>query len=275
VDLSSHSRLLEWWKDDPADPDRMFLHDPDVQRLAADIAPGSHVADLGGVLSLNVRLDPVGLVLRVHQPFVSRQRLLAVQEVRRRLAAQGLVVPVPVQWGGATVFRCRDRWAELEEYIPHTRPERALSSYFWLFGAMGTLHRTLAALDLPVPRPLVATYAPPGSLRRWLQVTESAVQGDPEAAEIARLLRDLVRRLRSQWLPANRLPMQLIHGDAPLSNVCRTPEGKTVYLDFGFLALRPRIHDLAYALAFMVLALDGCRAPERFAWPLIPELVEE
>jgi len=252
----------------------MWLNGPDVQQLVTAISPESRPTDLGGVMSLNVRLDAAGLVLRVHQPFVSRQRLLAVQQVRRCLDSQGLVVPVPVRWRDATVFRCRNRWAELEEYLPHERPAPTFGSYVWMFRAMGALHRALAGLDLAVPRPLVATYAPPGSLRRWLPVTERAVQGDPEAADVARLLRSLVRQLRGQWLPATELPMQLIHGDVRLSNVCRTVEGRTVYLDFGFLAWRPRAYDLAYALAFMLLALGGHRAPESFAWDRIPELVE-
>jgi Ser/Thr protein kinase RdoA (MazF antagonist) len=183
-----HPRLLKWWTDDPADSDRMSLNDPDVRQLVAAISPESHVTDLGGVMSLNIRLDAAGRVLRVHQPFVSRQRLLAVQEVRRRLASQGLLVPVPLRWNNATVFRCRNRWAELEAFLSHERPAPALDSYFWLFRTMGTLHRALRQLDLVVPRPLVATYAPPGSLRRWLPITETAVQGDPEAAEVARFL---------------------------------------------------------------------------------------
>jgi len=48
-----------------------------------------------------------------------------------------------------------------------------------------------------------------------------------------------------------------------------------VYLDFGFLARRPRIHDLAYALAFMVRACEGHHAPERFGWHIVPQLVED
>jgi hypothetical protein len=64
-------------------------------------------------MSLNARLDSAGLVLRVHQPFVSRRRLLAAQDVRRRLADLGLVVPVPLHWRNSTVFRCGYRWAEL------------------------------------------------------------------------------------------------------------------------------------------------------------------
>lgn len=272
---SSHPRLLEWWTDDPADPGRTSLDDPDVQQLIAAISPESRANDLGGVMSLNVRLNAAGLVLRIHQPFVSRQRLLAVQNVRRGLAKQGLVVPTPVSWNNATVFQCRNRWAELEEYIPHKRPAPTLDSYAWMFRAMGTLHRALTQLDLTVPRPLVATYAPPGSLKRWLPVTETAVQDDPEAADIAQLLRALVQQLRSQWLPATGLPTHLVHGDVRLSNVCQATDGRTAYFDFGFLAWRPRVHELAYALAFMILALDGHHAPENFDWECIPWLVEE
>jgi Ser/Thr protein kinase RdoA (MazF antagonist) len=271
----THPHLLEWWTDDPASPDRPSLNAPGVQQLIAAISPASHATDLGGVMSLNVRLDAAGLVLRVHQPFVSRRRLLALQKVRRSLASQGLVVPAPVRWNNSTVFRCRDRWAELEKYLPHERPVATFDSYAWMFGAMGTLHRALAQLDLAVPRPLVATYAPPGSLRRWLPVTERAVQGDPQAAGVAQLLRSLVRQLRRRWLPATELPIQLIHGDVRLSNVCRTREGRTVYFDFGFLAWRPRIYELAYALAFMILELGGHQAPESFAWDNIGQLVEE
>jgi Ser/Thr protein kinase RdoA (MazF antagonist) len=275
VDPNLHLRLLGWWKDDPADPDRPSLDNPDVRRLIAAIAPGSQATDLGGAMSLNARLAPAELVLRVQQSFVSRRRLFAVQEVRHHLAGLGLLVPVAVRHANTTVFRCGKRWAELEPYIPHDRLPPGFDSYRWLFQAAGTLHRAMAGFDLPVPRPLVATYAPPASLRRWLPVTEAAVQGDPEAAEIARLLRDLVRALRRQWLPAATLPLQLIHGDASLRNICQTVEGRTVYLDFGFLAVRPRVHELAYALAFMLLALDGHRAPEQFAWQQIPQLIGE
>ncbi|MFN8487349.1 MAG: phosphotransferase [Caldilineaceae bacterium] len=270
----THPRLKAWWTDDPTDPDRMTLNDPDVQRLVTALSPASQATDLGGVMSLNVRLDAAGLVLRVHQPFVSQQRLLALQAVRRRLANQGLVVPTPVAWRDSWLFRCKGRWAELEEYIPHERLAQTLDAYAWLFQAMGELHRGLTQLDLAVPRPLVATYAPPASLRRWLPITEAAVQADSEAVKIARLLRSLVQQLHRQWLPATELPMQFIHGDVRLSNVCRTQEGKPIYFDFGFLAWRPRIYELAYALAFMLLGLGGHQAPENFAWETIPQLIE-
>ncbi|HEV2122780.1 MAG TPA: hypothetical protein VGW38_08405 [Chloroflexota bacterium] len=269
-----HPRLRWRWTDDPADPGRRLLHHPDVQRLAAEIAPGASFTDLGGVMSLNVRLDPPGLVLRVHQAHVSRARLLAVQEVRRRLADHGLLVATALPWRGATVFRCGTRWAELERYLPNERLAPTLDSHTWLFDAMGTLHRALSSLTLAVPRPVDATFAPPGSLRRWVAVTEAAARHDPGAAEIARLVHALIRRLRRQWVPASDLPVQLVHGDGRLSNVRRTPEGQTVYFDFGFLAARPRIHDLAYSLAFTVWALDHLGAQEHFPWECVPQLVD-
>jgi Ser/Thr protein kinase RdoA (MazF antagonist) len=259
--------------DGPAARGRATLDDPAVRRLVAAIAPAATVTDLGGVMSLNVRLEPARLVVRVHRPFVSRRRLLAVQEVRRRLAEAGLRVPTPLRWRGATVVRCGDRWAELEAYAPHERLEPSPDAFAWLFAALGVLHRALAAHALTVPRPLVAIYAPPATLRRWLPATEAAVAGDPEAADAARLLRGLVGRLRARWTPAAALPVHLAHGDVHLANVGRTPAGEAVYLDFGFLARRPRVHDLAYALSWAIVALGGHRAPERFAWGSVPRLI--
>ena len=275
MDHNLHPHLLRWWKDNPSDPDRPTINNPDVQRLITKIDQGSHATDLGGVMSLNVELDLAKVVLRVHQPFVSYQRLLAVQQVRQKLADLGLILPVALCWQNSTVFRCGKRWAELEKYIPHKRLEPTFDSYSWLFNAMGKLHSALATLNLTVPRPLVATYASPGSLLRWLAVTEVAVQGNSEAVDVARFLRKLVRRLRIQRLPASQLAQQLVHGDVRLSNVCQTLEGEIVYFDFGFLAHRPRIHDLAYSLAFMFLAIHGQQEPESFAWHVVPHLIEE
>jgi Ser/Thr protein kinase RdoA (MazF antagonist) len=86
---------------------------------------------------------------------------------------------------------------------------------------------------------------------------------------------DLLRRLERQWTPSTRLPQHLVHGDVPLGNVNRGPGGETVYLDFGFMARRPRIHDVAYATAFMLIALAAHRHPDEFYWPSIAHLIEE
>lgn len=258
------------WREDPADPARPDVANPHVQRLAAEIAPSAGMADLGGAFSLNATLGSSGLVLRVHQPFMTRRRLHAQQEVRRHFDDQGLVVPVPLPWHGTTLLRCGNRWAELEPYIPNAKPEPTSASCVWLFEAMGTIHRAMAATDLTVPRTYFATYGPPSSLLRWLPVTEAAVSGDPEAEEIVRRIRALIRQLRAQWVPATELPMQMVHGDLRFGNVSLTPDNTTVYFDFGFLAYRPRIHDLAYALAWIVLRPDNGGTGESFAWERVP-----
>ncbi|MGI8404046.1 MAG: phosphotransferase [Thermomicrobiales bacterium] len=263
------------WREDPSDPDRLLLINPDVQRLGAEIAPSSTLTDLGGAFSLNVLLDPAGLVLRVHQPFVTKRRLEAQQAVRRRLVEVGLTTPVPMAWCDSTLLRCGARWAELEAYIPHEMLAATIDSYRWLFRAMGDLHRALDEIDMEVPRPYFATWGPPGTLLRWLPITEAAVRDDPEAVVIARHLRSLVGQLRRQWIPATKLPMRLVHGDVKLRNVARGADGETVYLDFGFMARRPRIHELGYALARMLLTLGAGEAPESFAWEIVPCLVAE
>jgi Ser/Thr protein kinase RdoA (MazF antagonist) len=256
--------------------DRPGLDDPQVRRLAAEIAPGARATDLGGTMSLNARLEGAGLVLRVHRPLFSRARLLALQRVRRGLAGKALVVPAPIPWRGATLFRCGNRWAELEAFVASERLPPTTDAYTWLFGALGALHRGLASPEvagLAVPRPAVSTYGPPATLRRWLPATEAAVRHDRQAAATARWLHRLVGQLRAQWVPATALPVQLIHGDARLGNFCRTPEGEAVYFDFGFLARRPRVHDLAYALAWIVLRPDSRGTAEGFAWDTVPRLV--
>ncbi|MEM7532970.1 MAG: phosphotransferase, partial [Chloroflexota bacterium] len=232
--------------------------------------------------------DTAPRVLRIHQPSVSRRRLLAQQAVRRQLADQGLLVPTALAWNDKTVFRCGTHWAELEAHIPHARRPHSTEVYLWIFGAMGTLHTAMRQSSVHVPRPDVATYAPPGSLQRWLPATEQAVQHDLEAVEVATLLRSLVNQLRRQWVSTTKLPSQLIHGDVRLSNLCHatsetqsseTCPKETLYLDFGFMAMRPRVYDLAYALAFLLLAVQFNQFAEYdglddFDWAVVSRLVD-
>jgi hypothetical protein len=114
--------LMAMWRDDPSDPGRLTADDPRVRRLIDRIAPGSVVTDLGGTYSLNVLLEPAGLVLRVHQSFVSRARLLAVQELKCALGARGACVATALAINGDTVLRSGNRWAEVEPYLPGEKP---------------------------------------------------------------------------------------------------------------------------------------------------------
>jgi Ser/Thr protein kinase RdoA (MazF antagonist) len=270
-----NARMRRWWQGDPKTPEVTSLNDPDLQRLLARIAPGSETSDLGGCFCVNVRLHESGLVLRVQPQFVSRRRVLALQEIRRQLARQGLQVGMPRTWRSRPLLRCRGCLVELETYVAHEKPEATWESYTWMFRGMGRLHRALSQIEVPLPRPLVSTYAPPGSLHRWLPAAERAVAHDPVAADMAALARRLLPVLRRQWVPASTLPRHLIHGDVRLGNIGLTPEGGTLYLDFGFAAVRPRIHELAYSLAWMILRPDGSGTADSFPWHKVPDLVGE
>lgn len=84
---------------------------------------------------------------------------------------------------------------------------------------------------------------------------------------------------RRVWvvLPAaSALPAHLVHGDVTADNV-GVADGVPTFLDFGFVAWRPRIHDLAFTLVYEVFqARDGRRLePEDIAWARLPNLLAE
>jgi aminoglycoside phosphotransferase (APT) family kinase protein len=90
----------------------------------------------------------------------------------------------------------------------------------------------------------------------------------------ARRVWALIRKLAVQWKPARSLPTQIVHGDIRLANVGRADDGRAAYLDFGFSARRPRVHDVAYSLFWMVLRPDGRGLAEEFAWERLAELID-
>src|SRR5688500_6398195 len=103
ADRARHPRLIARWTDDPADRGRLPPPWPSVQQLVAQVAPGAPGTALGGGMSLNLGLAPPSAaestrVLRVRQGHVTKPRLPAVQEVRRHLAASGLLTPIPLPW---------------------------------------------------------------------------------------------------------------------------------------------------------------------------------
>lgn len=232
--------------------------------------------DLGGTMSLNLHLAVQGQVLRVHPPFEVADRLRALRSLREALAANGLSVGRPVQLLGADIVDAGGRLAEAEAFVAATTPEPTWSSYIWMYEAMGRLHRTVnlcaAGLELPVPE--VATYSTPDQLRGWIAKTSAAVEGDAGATRLADEVSAMVELLRDQWVAPELLPQQLVHGDIRLGNVASTHTGDAAYFDFGFAARRPRIHELAYSLFWIVLKPDDSGRPEEFDWNRVVELVD-
>jgi Ser/Thr protein kinase RdoA (MazF antagonist) len=266
--------------DDLSQYARPSLGDPAVAALARSCGVDdlTSAVDLGGTMSLNLLVDrPEGAsVLRVPPPFATRGRVRALQQVRNELAAAGLQVGLPQPLDGRDVVTVGSCVAELERFVPQQKPPAAWPSYVWMYGAMGRLHRALAGSRVSAPRPVVATYGTPSSLRRWLDATRRAVAhaGDAEADAVIDWAGRLLRQLSAAWVAPRELPAQIVHGDVRLGNVCVTDDesAEPVYLDFGFAATRPRIHDLAYSLPWIVLRPDAGGRPEDFDWSTVPEL---
>ncbi|CAN5322168.1 hypothetical protein BH09ACT9_BH09ACT9_35810 [soil metagenome] len=247
--MIGHPVVRAWYARHNAPEGRPPLGDDSVQHLLTQIAPGSPLTDLGGEDSLNIRLDTAGLVLRVHKPPMTKRRLDAEHQLRIALAAQGLLVPTTVDWNGRSSFRCGTRWAELEHYLALRWAPAGDVTNRWLFTAIGHLHKALSKVATPLPRPLTRSWATPITLRRWLDVNVAAGVESLQDPAVVDDVAQLIRQLRRRWIPAARLPSQLIHGDLHQGNIMQDAHGDAVYLDLTGIAHGPRIHDLAYAIA--------------------------
>lgn len=245
-------RLADAYTEDPADPDIVATDHPQVLAAIERIAPGTRVEALGGTMSRNLHLVDAGLVLRVHQDFVTRRRVLGERHLKGLTRSAGLAAAEPVPWRGRGTFTVAGRVAELERYAEHTKPSATWESYRWLYTAIGKLHDLWRDADVDLPRPVVSTYGPPGTVRRYLD----RIDVDGEAGVELSRIRTLTGRLARRWIPSGRLPTQLLHGDARLGNIARSPDESTLVLDLGFAARRPRVHDLAYSMAWIMLRPD-------------------
>jgi Ser/Thr protein kinase RdoA (MazF antagonist) len=254
---------------------RPALDEPAVGALLERLGVGDVPRDLGGTMSLNAHLEDLGLVLRVHARFEKPARVMALRDLRRQLAARGLIVGVPELLLGDEILVIDGRVAEAERFVEALKPDPTWGSYVWMYDAMGRLHRAItegAVRELPVPR--VATYASPAELRMWIDATSVAVRVDEHAAGIAAQVTAMVGDLERRWTSAEHLPQQIVHGDIRLGNVTRTGTADAAYFDFGFAAQRPRIHELAYSLFWIVLEPDDSGRPDNFNWSRVAELIE-
>lgn len=229
------------------------LDDPDLQRALRRLAGGGEVRPLGGTMSRNLHLVEAGQVLRVHAPFVSRARVTGERRLRRALLGHGLLAARPDRVEGRELFEVAGRVAELEQHVPHEVPPPTRDAYQAMFVTLARIHRALGVEA--VPRPVVSTYGAPGTLRRHLALLARR-DLRPRSRQRVLEVAVLVHRLERSWVPARELPLTVVHGDARLENLPIDPAGRPVVLDLGFAAHRPRVHDLAYAAAWMTLGPD-------------------
>ena len=220
--------------------------------------------DLGGSWSTNIAARQHGaaeaLVFRIHQRFVTEDRLLAEQRTRRALASVGLptVSSLPA-FQGSTMARLRGgNLVEVEPLIGSDAkmdsPERLIQG----FGLLGVLHDALRSVPLPAAASSVTyanhleahlaeerTRAGTGRIKSW-RLPELDMFADCLPAHITSVLDQEAEFRYDQH-------RQVVHGDFWDNNVLFVDGEVAAVLDFGFMAERARIDDLALPIWFYLL----------------------
>jgi Ser/Thr protein kinase RdoA (MazF antagonist) len=216
----------------------------------------SPVRDLGGSYNLNllVRARQGSFVVRVYQPWVTSERLAAIQGVRSSLGERGWpVAPLVLTRAGAGSCLLGRRVVEVEASVTAGGPMASWSELKFGLPWLARLHDALrdvpalpAAAVAPVANHLAASEVPAEtapafeSIRSWAS-TAAELRYLASAERLAAVVSEV-----DQFV----LPTQLVHGDFWHDNV-QLDGSRLVRLgDFDFLGVRPRIDDLALTLFF-------------------------
>jgi Ser/Thr protein kinase RdoA (MazF antagonist) len=221
--------------------------------------PRQHGHDLGGSVNLNLLVSRGGeqLVARVHRPSVTSARLAGIQAIRDRLDAAGVPCQalVPAH-DGTRRARAAGRLVEVERFIGHDGQMNTPPRLARGLPLLGHIHTLLAdAGGSPAGRAaeftnhiepgavLAGTRAGTARIRHW-QPTPHERQMASQAERLA----DLVAAGEAGLVA--RLPRQLVHGDFWDDNLYFHGENPVFVADFGFMAERARIDDLALTLYY-------------------------
>jgi homoserine kinase type II len=241
--------------------------------------------DLGGAYNLNILLDMVNgsCVARVYRPWVTEERLKAVQAVKSWLRERQLPTILPLTTTDGAAFTAYDnRLVEVEPYVAHRASQETWASYEQGFLMLGNLHNALALYpqSTVITPPVVENYGTPDMLRRWTAGTLQRLQqaDGPRVKEAISLTEKTLRilePLQEHWMRVkNDLPHQLVHGDYVINNLLWVKGDISAIVDFDFLASHERIFDIAYALYWMFCRLEPESAVQDWSWQRAARMIQ-
>jgi Ser/Thr protein kinase RdoA (MazF antagonist) len=235
----------------------------------------AEVVDLGGSSSLNLLVadSDCGYVVRVHRPHVTPQRLGAIHQARRAMAAGGVPCAplVPTRQGEPWVS-LQGRLVEVEAaYVEH---DAVMDSWERLEVGMPLLaqtHRLLRPVQVGEQgrRPRFANHLRPADVQAWTRRGTRRTQGwglTPAESRLAAAAEELAGLVTGAEAGLGaHLPRQLVHGDFWDDNVLFRDRRPVLLADFDFMGERARIDDLALTLwcASVDLATDVGAAEDR------------
>jgi homoserine kinase type II len=235
------------------------------------VRPASAAPDLGGSSNLNLLVtDGRSLqVARVYRPFVTGQRVAALQEVRRHLARHGVpcAEPIPARGGrGWEIFQ--GRAVEAEPYVAAPAVMNTLARVRAGVPVLGRIHALLHAFPSgpATAAPRFANYVAADGLAEAVAAGTRRIRGwqpSPPEARLADLADQLASTLAGQEQgDSGPLRRQLVHGDFWDNNVRFRHRQVALVTDFDFLGERPRTDDLALTLYYTSVGItDITRDP--------------
>lgn len=251
---------------------------PDLEeflRAHWGVRPAGAAPDLGGSVNLNLLVtDGRSLrVARVHRPFVTGQRVAALQAARRHLARRGVpcTEPIPAR-GGRGWQTFQGRAVEVEPYVAAPDVMHTLPRVRTGLAVLGRIHALLQGfpVDPAAAVPRFANYVPADGLAGAVAAGTwriRAWQPSPAEARLADLADQLATTLAGQEHgDSGPLPRQLVHGDFWDNNVRFRHRRVALVTDFDFAGERPRTDDLALTLYYTCVDItDITRDPAQLA----------
>ncbi len=223
------------------------------------VQPARATPDLGGSVNLNLLVtDGRSLrVARVYRPFVTGQRVTALQAVRRHLARHSIPCAEPIPARGGRLWKTfQGRAVEVEPYLAAPAVMHTLARVRTGLTVLGRIHALLQAFpaDPAAATPRFVNYVAATGLVENVAAGTRRIRGwwpTPDEARLADLADQLASTVagREQGTPA-ALRRQLVHGDFWDNNVRFRRQQVTLVTDFDFLGERPRTDDLALTLYY-------------------------
>jgi Ser/Thr protein kinase RdoA (MazF antagonist) len=232
---------------------------PRFLRAHWGVRPAGTEPDLGGSSNLNLLVtdDRSLQVARVYRPFVTGQRVAALQAVRRHLASHGIpcAEPIPARGGrGWELFQ--GRAVEVEPYVATLAAMNTLPRVRTGLPVLGRIHALLQAFQAgpAAAAPRFANYVPADGLAEAVAAGTRRIRAWQPALAEARLadLADQLAVTLAGWEHDHPRPprRQLVHGDFWDNNVRFRNRQVALVTDFDFLGERPRTDDLALTLYY-------------------------
>jgi homoserine kinase type II len=215
--------------------------------------PAERGRDLGGSYNLNL-LVAGSWVVRVYGPWVSADRLAAVQAVRSSLRERGWPIPsLRLSCAGAGFTRLGSRLVEVEAYVGDGFPMESWGDLEVGLPWLARLHDALGSLafEPAAAEPLVANHLDAARVLADTAEAFEAIRGWASTPDELRCLAVAERAAAAlAEAPSFDVPEQLVHGDFWHDNVGLDGSELVRLGDFDFAGVRPRIDDLALTLFF-------------------------